>query len=93
MTVADPDPWFHDAPVTRRPGCPGRSGATLQRIADVLPITPLIETMRRVALEGAGIAELGAPMRVLAAWVPVSLVRAVVLPVRARVTATVPSPP
>jgi ABC-2 type transport system permease protein len=48
----------------------------VQRIAEVLPITPLIATMREVALEGVGIAELGTPLLILAAWVPISLLLA-----------------
>lgn len=48
----------------------------VQRIADVLPITPLIQTMRQVALEGADMAQLGTPLLILAAWVPVSLLLA-----------------
>jgi ABC transporter DrrB family efflux protein len=41
-------------------------------VAEWLPITPLIEGMRAVALEGVGIGSLGAEVALLAAWVVLS---------------------
>jgi ABC-2 type transport system permease protein len=46
----------------------------VQRVAEMLPITPLVEAMRAVALEGAGLAQVWVQLAWLAAWVPVSFV-------------------
>jgi ABC-2 type transport system permease protein len=43
----------------------------VQRFAELLPITPLVRAMRSVALEGAGLVDLGWPIAQLALWVPV----------------------
>lgn len=48
----------------------------VQRMADFLPITPLIGGMRRVALEGAALGALGDDLWLLVAWVPVALLLA-----------------
>lgn len=48
----------------------------VQRVADVLPITPLIQAMRRVALEGVGPTSLGSELLILGLWVPAGLLLA-----------------
>lgn len=47
--------------------------SAVQRVAELLPITPLIEAMRAVALDGATLDGLGSELAVLALWVPISL--------------------
>ncbi len=50
--------------------------ASVQRVAEVLPITPLVEGMREVALHGAGIGDVTTELLWLVAWVPISFVLA-----------------
>lgn len=47
-----------------------------RHVARALPITPLVDALRAVSLDGAGIADLVGEVTVLAAWVPLSLVLA-----------------
>lgn len=46
--------------------------APLRAVAEVLPITPLVDGMRAVALDGAGLTDLGAEFAMLAVWVVVA---------------------
>ena len=46
----------------------------IQRVAEVLPITPLVDAMRAVSLHGATPGELTVELAWLAAWVPISFV-------------------
>ena len=46
------------------------------RIGELLPITPLVTTMRAVALEGAGLADRGGDLLLLLAWVPLAFLLA-----------------
>jgi ABC-2 type transport system permease protein len=48
----------------------------VQWVAEALPITPLVSTMRAVALEGAAPGDLGLDLVTMLLWVPVSLVLA-----------------
>lgn len=48
----------------------------VRAVAAVLPITPLIDALRAVSLEGVAVGALGGEVAVLAAWVPVSLLLA-----------------
>lgn len=41
-------------------------------VGEALPITPLVEAMRAVSLDGAGLTDVSAQLVWLAAWVPVS---------------------
>jgi ABC-2 type transport system permease protein len=45
----------------------------LQPVADLLPLTPLIDSMRAVALQGAGIADIGSELALIGAWIVVGL--------------------
>ena len=45
----------------------------LQPIADLLPLTPLIDSMRAIALQGAGITDVGSEMVLIGAWIVVGL--------------------
>ena len=40
----------------------------LQPIADLLPLTPLIDSMRAIALQGAGIGDIGSELALIGAW-------------------------
>lgn len=44
----------------------------VQTVASLLPITPLIDAMRAVALDGVGLAALGSELALLIGWVPVA---------------------
>lgn len=46
--------------------------APLRAIAELLPITPMVDGMRAVALDGAGLADLGAEFALLGIWVVVA---------------------
>lgn len=48
--------------------------AAVQWVARALPITPLIEGMRAVALDGAGTGDVRGPLAVLAAWAVAAVV-------------------
>lgn len=50
--------------------------APLRTVAAWLPITPLVEGMRAVALDGAGMGDLGRPFALLGLWVIVAFVLA-----------------
>lgn len=50
--------------------------AAVQRVAEWLPMTPLIDAMRAVALDGATLTALGGSVALLVAWVPASLLLA-----------------
>lgn len=41
----------------------------LQPVADLLPLTPLIDSMRAIALQGAGITDIGSELMLIAAWI------------------------
>ncbi len=41
----------------------------LQPIADLLPLTPLIDSMRAIALQGAGITDIGSELLLIGAWI------------------------
>ena len=41
----------------------------LQPVADLLPLTPLIDSMRAIALQGAGILDIGSELVLIAAWI------------------------
>ena len=41
----------------------------LQPLADLLPLTPLIDSMRAIALQGAGIGDIGAELLLIGAWI------------------------
>jgi ABC-2 type transport system permease protein len=45
----------------------------LQPAADLLPLTPLINSMRAIALRGAGIADIGSELALIAAWIVLGL--------------------
>jgi ABC-2 type transport system permease protein len=45
----------------------------LQPIADLLPLTPLIDSMRAIALQGAGITDVGAELVLIGAWIVIGL--------------------
>jgi ABC-2 type transport system permease protein len=45
----------------------------LQPIADLLPLTPLIDSMRAIALQGAGIGDIGSELALIGAWIVVGL--------------------
>ncbi len=45
----------------------------LQPVADLLPLTPLIDSMRAIALQGAGIADIGSELMLIGAWIIVGL--------------------
>jgi ABC-2 type transport system permease protein len=47
--------------------------ALVQRIAEVLPITPLIDAMRAVSLDGASLGALGTDGLALLLWIPAGL--------------------
>lgn len=49
-----------------------RFPAYLQPVISVLPLTPLINAMRRVMLEGAGPAQLGAELAIIIGWTVVT---------------------
>ncbi|RIK06106.1 MAG: hypothetical protein DCC49_11720 [Acidobacteria bacterium] len=51
----------------------------LQAILKFLPLTPLVSAMRKIALEAAGIGQLGGEIALLAAWIVVSFAAAVAL--------------
>lgn len=46
--------------------------SVVERLAQVLPITPLIDALRAVALQGAGPADIAGDMLLLLVWVPVA---------------------
>jgi ABC-type multidrug transport system permease subunit len=48
----------------------------LRAVAELLPITPLVDGMRSVALEGAGLTDLGPQFALLGVWVLVAFVLA-----------------
>ena len=50
--------------------------AVAARIGELLPITPLVAAMRAVALDGAGLGDLGGDLWLLVAWVPLSFLLA-----------------
>ncbi|MEA2000283.1 MAG: ABC transporter permease [Actinomycetota bacterium] len=41
----------------------------LQPLADLLPLTPLIDSMRAIALQGAGITDIGSELALIGAWI------------------------
>jgi ABC-2 type transport system permease protein len=41
----------------------------LQPVADLLPLTPLIDSMRAIALQGAGITDIGPELMLIGAWI------------------------
>lgn len=41
----------------------------LQPVADLLPLTPLIDSMRAIALQGAGITDVGSELLLISAWI------------------------
>ncbi len=41
----------------------------LQPVADLMPLTPLIDSMRAIALQGAGIFDIGPDLALIAAWI------------------------
>lgn len=45
----------------------------LQPIADLLPLTPLIDSMRAIALQGAGIFDIGSELALIGGWIVVGL--------------------
>lgn len=45
----------------------------LQPVADLLPLTPLIDSMRAIALQGAGIFDIGSELALIGAWIVVGL--------------------
>ncbi len=45
----------------------------LQPIADLLPLTPLIDSMRAIALQDAGITDIGSELALIGAWIVVGL--------------------
>ena len=45
----------------------------LQPVADLLPLTPLIDSMRAIALRGAGIGDIGSELALIAAWIVIGL--------------------
>lgn len=49
---------------------------SMQLVAGVLPITPLVDAMRAVALDGAGLGDVHRQLAILAAWAPISVVLA-----------------
>lgn len=51
----------------------------LQTILKFLPLTPLVQAMRKIALEGAGVGQLGGEIMLLGAWIVVSFAVAVAL--------------
>lgn len=51
----------------------------LQTILKFLPLTPLVTAMRKIALEAAGIGQLGGEIALLAVWIVVSFIGAVAL--------------
>lgn len=51
----------------------------LQTILKFLPLTPLVSAMRKIALEAAGVGQLGGEIVLLSAWIVVSFVAAVAL--------------
>jgi ABC-2 type transport system permease protein len=46
--------------------------AVMQKIVALLPLTPLIQAMRKISVDGASITECGTQLAALAAWVVVS---------------------
>ena len=45
----------------------------LQPVADLLPLTPLIDSMRAIALQDAGITDIGSELALIGAWIVVGL--------------------
>lgn len=45
----------------------------LQPAADLLPLTPLIDSMRAIALQGAGITDIGPELALIGAWIVIGL--------------------
>ncbi len=45
----------------------------LQPVADLLPLTPLIDSMRAIALQGAGITDIGSELALIGAWIVLGL--------------------
>ena len=45
----------------------------LQPVADLLPLTPLIDSMRAIALQGAGITNIGSELALIGAWIVIGL--------------------
>ncbi len=45
----------------------------LQPVADALPLTPLIDSMRAIALLGAGIADIGSDLALIGVWIVAGL--------------------
>ncbi len=45
----------------------------LQSVADLLPLTPLIDSMRAIALQGAGLTDIGSELLLIGAWIVVGL--------------------
>ena len=45
----------------------------LQPVADLLPLTPLIDSMRAIALQDAGITDIGPELALIGAWIVVGL--------------------
>ena len=43
----------------------------LQPVADLLPLTPLIDSMRAIALQGAGIVDIGPELALIGGWIAV----------------------
>lgn len=48
----------------------------LQTVVRYLPITPVIEALRRISLEGAGLGDVTGELLVVVAWIPLALVLA-----------------
>ena len=45
----------------------------LQPVADLLPLTPLVDSMRAIALQGAGIFDIGSELALIGAWIFIGL--------------------
>ena len=41
----------------------------LQPIADLLPLTPLVDALRAIAIQGAGITDVGSELAIIGAWI------------------------
>lgn len=45
----------------------------LQPVADALPLTPLIDSMRAIALQGAAISDIGTELALIGTWIVLGL--------------------
>ena len=64
----------------------------LQPVVDVLPMAPLLEAMRTVAIAGGSIADIAGDVLVVAAWIPVTFGLAVLAMRKRRGRVAAPSP-